>query len=439
MFQQYASLSDDRLIAFFMEQNPQYRVQYQVGDNGSIPISVSWNHPAPVPVLEAEPPAAAIAQAIDTSAAPAKNPEAGIVQAREATPEEAPNPSLHHQVEPINTPATEDCATCGVAIPHTAKFCPECGASQNRKVGAVDIGPNSVLDKNDESATATASPDAYCREAADLPNSEVRKLAALPTQFEPAAASIEPPTFELGGDSKPTELGGGARAEIQQTFLKYLLFAVIAVAGYICWLNLHPRHWETQNSQPPTIQRAAPPAVTKLQQPLNDDILELMRFMVVHQPVTKPQIKTWLQNHNFPVLDCNSIARNPGASKAEECKSGGISFQVDNPTEGVAGLKFDTEPNSFQKWHEALSGLFADDAVVAHQNDPIDPSNKKILMESYTWTSRRSTPCANTLATMRCGRWSFLLVDSHEEPGTTVSFVDAVEVNSDFRSRIGAR
>jgi hypothetical protein len=56
-----------------------------------------------------------------------------------------------------NTIQTKQCAACGLLIPEKARFCLDCGASQNRETEAIPAHPSHVSGKRDESAVATAS------------------------------------------------------------------------------------------------------------------------------------------------------------------------------------------------------------------------------------------------------------------------------------------
>lgn len=132
-FPQYASLADDRLIEFFVKQNPQYRVTYE----GTTPVRVSWDRPAPVPALADQATAVAVPSA-----------------------EKKANSKIESTLAP-----TKQCVACEAAIPQVAKFCLECGASQNPmpEANATPSAPeataNPVLTWQSEAvATPTARP-----------------------------------------------------------------------------------------------------------------------------------------------------------------------------------------------------------------------------------------------------------------------------------------
>ena len=172
-YPQHATVADDRLIHAFIEKNPQYRVTYE----GITCVSVSWERPAPVLVLE-QPAAAETSVVVVAHPSPAPIPtdEPVAPPTLAAPPATVPSPAATSTTKPVGAPATEEftemnwevgmesntrlakpCIVCGVAITDAAKFCLECGVSQNPEKTAEPAHPSSVLDKKDEPLPAPAT------------------------------------------------------------------------------------------------------------------------------------------------------------------------------------------------------------------------------------------------------------------------------------------
>jgi hypothetical protein len=132
-FPQYVSLADDRLLEFFLRQNPQYRVIYE----GNSPVNVSWDRSAPVPVMQEE--ESSPSPSMDTSPAlVAKAPESLTSPATSDGSAEVFTSSPAPKVEPIAASPVEPSAELKdqVSPDEPMKLCPLCG-TQNRVANVI--------------------------------------------------------------------------------------------------------------------------------------------------------------------------------------------------------------------------------------------------------------------------------------------------------------
>ncbi len=198
-FPQYASLADDRLIEFFIKPNPQYRVTYE----GTTPVSVSWDRPAPGPAL-----------------------------ADQATAFAVPSAEKKAKIESTLSPIKQ-CVVCEAAIPQTAKFCLECGASQNpkpeanRTPSAPADAPNPVLTLPSE---AVATPTAEARPS-------WHETATEGTPEEPYRTELDEEP-DSGAAKSPVKHQGESDGSLRNQWIAIVLVAVVVIsAGFTAVRN----------------------------------------------------------------------------------------------------------------------------------------------------------------------------------------------------------
>jgi hypothetical protein len=173
-----------------------------------------------------------------------------------------------------------------------------------------------------------------------------------------------------------------------------------------------------------------PAVAEEVQQPLDENIVEMLAYMVAHQPVTKRQMQIWLQSHKLPALDCGGSS----GSGPDKCKSGGVGIEIYSIRGDyfVGTLDMAAEPKTIRNWYSGLGPVFNRAAVVEHSTDDKDDPDA-LYVEKYTWTSRANTVCA--LATHKtCEKWNVVLAERRsDKPNLGVFFLDQVVLQADLR------
>ncbi len=191
-YPQHASAADDRLIHAFVQKNPQYRVTLE----GTVPVSVSWNRPAPAPLMRAE----------------------QTVAAAESEPAPA---------------SGKQCVVCGVALPALAKFCPECGGSQIPANEPVNVHSTSVTDNEEERRPAPAP--------ASTGGGESPSSVEPQSQSPAPATAVDHPTEKTAGMAMPSIYGLGTGGNTQQPKAgrKLKVFGIAAASLLVCAVGLY--------------------------------------------------------------------------------------------------------------------------------------------------------------------------------------------------------